>query len=251
MLKLKTPEEIARIRNAGRIVATVLDQVGQMVRPGISTLALDAAAEAIIRQAGATPSFKGYGDPPFPASICASIDDEVVHGIPNANRVLREGQIISIDVGAYLEGFHADAARTFPVGTITQAKADLIRVTEESFWAGFAQAVVGNRIGDISAAVQAKAEAHAYGVVQELTGHGVGRHLHEDPDLPNFGHAGRGLRLEAGLVLAMEPMVNQGTRQVAIKEDGWTIVTKDHKPSAHYENTFAITADGPIILTAL
>lgn len=251
MLRLKSSEEIARIRNAGRIVAQVLEALRQMVRPGISTLELDQAAESIIRRAGAIPSFKGYGDPPFPASICASIDEEVVHGIPLATRILREGQIISVDVGAYFEGFHADAARTFPVGVISAEKAKLIETTEKSFWAGFAQAVAGNRIGDISAAVQAVAEAQGYGVVRELTGHGVGRKLHEDPDLPNFGQAGRGLRLEAGLVLAMEPMVNLGTRHIAIQEDGWTIVTTDRKASAHYENTFAITRDGPVILTAL
>lgn len=175
----------------------------------------------------------------------------MVHGIPQEGRILREGQIISIDVGAYFDGFHADAARTFAVGTIDEAKAGLIQVTEASFWAGLAQAVVGNRLGDISAAVQAEAEAHGYGVVRELTGHGVGRQLHEEPDLPNFGRAGRGLRLESGMVLALEPMINMGSRQIAILDDEWTIVTVDHKPSAHYENTFAVTADGPVILTAL
>ncbi|MBP1757238.1 MAG: map [Firmicutes bacterium] len=251
MLRLKSSEEIARIRNAGRIVAEVLATIEKLVQPGVSTLELDAAAESIIRKAGAVPSFLGYGEPPFPGSICASIDEEVVHGIPSASRILKEGQIISIDVGAYLEGYHADAARTFGVGAIDADKAKLIRVTEDSFWAGLAKAIVGNRIGDVSAAVQAVAEAQGYGVVRELTGHGVGRHLHEDPDLPNYGHAGRGLRLEVGLVLAMEPMINMGTRNIAILEDGWTIITKDHKPSAHYENTFAITADGPVILTAL
>lgn len=251
MLRLKSSEEILRIRNAGRIVAEVLDAMKTLVQPGVSTLELDAAAEAIIRRAGAVPSFKGYGDPPFPGSICSSIDEEVVHGIPSAKRILKEGQIISIDVGAYFEGFHADAARTFGVGAIDADKAKLIRITEASFWAGFAQAVVGNRIGDLSAAVQAVAEAEGYGVVRELTGHGVGRKLHEDPDLPNYGHPGRGLRLDVGLVLAMEPMINMGTRNIAILEDGWTIITKDRKPSAHYENTFAITADGPVILTAL
>lgn len=250
MLRLKSSEEIVKIRNAGRIVAEVLETLETLVRPGISTLELDAAAENIIRRAGAIPSFKGYGDPPFPGSICASIDEEVVHGIPHANRILKEGQIISIDVGAFLDGYHADAARTFSVGKIDPAKAELIRVTEASFWAGFAKARVGNRIGDVSSAIQGIAEAHGYGVVRELTGHGVGRKLHEDPDLPNYGHAGRGMRLEAGLVIAMEPMVNMGVRNIAILEDGWTIVTSDRKPSAHYENTFAITADGPVILTA-
>jgi methionyl aminopeptidase len=251
MVQLKSREEIDKIRRSGQIVARVLEAMAEMVRPGLSTLDLDRAAEAIIREAGAIPSFKGYGEPPFPASICTSIDFEVVHGIPQEGRILREGQIISIDVGAYFDGFHADAARTFAVGTIDEAKAGLIQVTEASFWAGLAQAVVGNRLGDISAAVQAEAEAHGYGVVRELTGHGVGRQLHEEPDLPNFGRAGRGLRLESGMVLALEPMINMGSRQIAILDDEWTIVTVDHKPSAHYENTFAVTADGPVILTAL
>jgi methionyl aminopeptidase len=249
MLKLKSAEDLARIRESGRIVAEVLEKLGAMVAPGISTLELDAEAEAIIRSHGGVPSFKGYGDPPFPGSICASIDEEVVHGIPKASRILREGQILSVDVGAYLNGFHADAARTFAVGTIDEAKAQLIRVTEEAFWAGFAKAIVGNRIGDISAAVQAIAESHGYGVVRELTGHGVGRQLHEDPDLPNYGHAGRGMRLEPGMVLAMEPMINLGSRHVSILEDGWTIIASDRKPSAHYENTFAITPEGPQVLT--
>lgn len=251
MVRLKTKEEVARIQNAGRIVAQVLEAMAQLVRPGISTLDLDREAEAIIRKAGAVPSFKGYGEPPFPATICASIDAEVVHGIPLADRILQPGEIISVDVGAYFEGFHADAARTFAVGDISPDKAELVRVTEASFWAGFEKAVVGNRLGDVSAAVQRLAESHGYGVVRELTGHGIGRRLHEDPDLPNFGHAGRGMRLEEGLVLAMEPMITLGSRHIAILEDGWTIVTTDRKPAAHYENTFAITAEGPVILTAL
>lgn len=251
MVRLKTKEEIEHIRNAGRIVAQVLEAMAHLVRPGISTLDLDREAETIIRKAGAVPSFKGYGDPPFPASICASVDAEVVHGIPQASRILKPGEIISVDVGACFEGFHADAARTFAVGEISSDKAQLVRVTEEAFWAGLEKAVIGNRLGDVSAAVQAKAESHGYGVVRELTGHGIGRRLHEDPDLPNFGHAGRGLRLEEGLVLAMEPMITLGSRHIALLEDGWTIVTTDRKPAAHYENTFAITAEGPVILTAL
>jgi len=251
MVRLKTKEEIEHIRNAGRIVAQVLEAMAHLVRPGISTLDLDREAEAIIRKAGAVPSFKGYGDPPFPASICASVDAEVVHGIPQASRILKPGEIISVDVGACFEGFHADAARTFAVGEISSDKAQLVRVTEEAFWAGLEKAVIGNRLGDVSAAVQAKAESHGYGVVRELTGHGIGRRLHEDPDLPNFGHAGRGLRLEEGLVLAMEPMITLGSRHIALLEDGWTIVTTDRKPAAHYEHTFAITAEGPVILTAL
>jgi methionyl aminopeptidase len=250
MMQLKSAAEITRIAAAGRVVAEVLDTLGQMVRPGISTAELNDAAQAIIRKADAQPSFLGYGQPPFPAAICASIDDEIVHGIPSKHRILNEGSLISIDVGAFLDGFHADAARTFPVGAIDDARAQLIKVTEECFWLAFAKAQSGARLGDLSAAVQQHAEAHGYGVVRELTGHGIGHNLHEVPDLPNYGKPGHGLRLETGMVLAMEPMINLGTRRVMMLDDGWTIVTADGKPSSHYENTFAITADGPVILTA-
>lgn len=250
MMQLKSSAEISHIAAAGRIVADVLDTIGQMIRPGISTADLDDAAQCIIRRAGAQPSFLGYGQPPFPAAICASIDDEIVHGIPDKHRILNEGSLISIDVGAFLDGFHADAARTFPVGAIDEDRAKLIKVTEECFWQAFAKALAGARLGDLSSAVQQHAEAYGYGVVRELTGHGIGRNLHEVPDLPNYGKSGHGLRLEAGLVLAMEPMINLGTRRVMMLDDGWTIVTADGKPSSHYENTFAITAEGPVILTA-
>ncbi|HBP38170.1 MAG TPA: type I methionyl aminopeptidase [Clostridiales bacterium] len=251
MVLLKTLAEIGMMAEAGHIVAEVLELMGKIIAPGISTLDLDREARAIISRAGATPSFLGYGQPPFPGAICASIDAEVVHGIPSRQRILKEGSLISIDVGACLNGYHADAARTFAVGEIKPAAADLIRVTEECFWKGFAQAIPGARLGDISAAVQQHAEAHGYGVVRELTGHGTGRSLHEDPDLPNFGRAGHGMRLEPGLVVALEPMINLGTRRVYIQEDEWTIVTADGQPSAHYENTLAILADGPVILTRL
>ena len=251
MVQLKTASEIIQMAAAGRIVAEVLETLGQMVRPGVSTWELDLKAREIITRSGAIPSFLGYGQPPFPASICASIDDEVVHGIPSRHRILKEGSIISIDVGACLDGYHGDAARTFAVGQIDPKVADLIRVTEECFWQAFAKAKTGARLGDLSAAVQQHAEAHGYGVVRELTGHGIGRQMHENPDLPNYGHSGHGLRLEAGLVIAMEPMINLGTRRVVILDDGWTIVTADGKPSAHYENTLAITPDGPVILTRL
>jgi len=250
MMQLKSAAEIQHIAAAGRIVAEVLDTLGQMVRPGISTMDLDEAAQEIIRKAGAQPSFLGYGQPPFPGAICASIDEEIVHGIPKRQRLLTEGSLISVDVGAFLEGFHADAARTFAVGTLNEEISRLIAVTEECFWKALDKARVGARLGDLSAAVQQHAESHGYGVVRELTGHGIGRNLHEVPDLPNYGRAGHGLRLEAGLVLAMEPMINLGTRRVLMLDDGWTIVTADGKPSAHYENTFAVTADGPVVLTA-
>lgn len=251
ILSLKTEAEIAKLREAGRVVARVLQRLAELIRPGVSTRELDREAERIIREAGATPSFLGYGTPPFPGSICASINDEIVHGIPSPSRVLKEGDIISIDVGACLDGYHGDAARTFLVGTVSPAVAKLVAVTEQCFWDGFAQAKPGNRLGDISAAVQRTAEQNGYGVVRELTGHGIGRHLHEPPDLPNFGTAGHGMRIEPGMVLALEPMINLGTRRVRMLDDQWTIATADRKPSAHYENTLAVTRGGPVILTAL
>lgn len=251
MVQLKNSDEIGKIAAAGKIVAKVLAEMEQIIAPGISTLDLDSKARKIIENAGAIPSFLGYGTPPFPASICASIDNEIVHGIPRSDRILEEGSIISIDVGALLNGFHADAARTFKVGKVGDQAAELIEVTEKCFWQAFSLAVQGNRTGDLSHAVQACAENRGYGVVRELTGHGVGRRLHEEPDLPNYGRPGHGYRLEPGMVLAMEPMINLGSRHVMMLDDGWTIVTRDGKPSAHYENTFAITADGPVVLTKL
>ncbi|MDN5313782.1 MAG: methionyl aminopeptidase [Clostridiales bacterium] len=249
MIKIKTTEDVRKMQKAGSIVADVLCMIEEYIKPGLSTWDLDQAAEKLIRKSGAVPSFKGYGNPPFPGSVCASIDHEVVHGIPSKNRIIEEGMLVSIDVGAYIDGFHGDAARTFAVGQVSQDKLNLLRVTEECFWKGLELARPGNRLGDLSAAVQKHAEDHGYGVVRELTGHGIGRDLHEDPDLPNYGRAGHGIRLEAGMVLAMEPMINLGTRRIALEADGWTIVTADGKPSSHYENTFAITEDGPLILT--
>lgn len=249
MVQLKSTAEIGKIAAAGKIVGRVFAEMARIIKPGISTAELDRAAEAVIRQAGAVPSFLGYGEPPFPASICVSVDKEVVHGIPSANRLLQPGSIVSIDVGACLDGYHADAARTYPVGNVRPELLDLIQTAESCFWLALKKAVVGNRLGDLSATVQAEAEMHGYGVVRELTGHGIGRHLHEDPDLPNYGRPGHGLRIEPGLVLAMEPMINLGTRKVLMLEDGWTIVTADGKPSAHYENTLAVTSDGPLVLT--
>jgi len=251
LLSLRSDAEIAMLREAGRIVARVLEHLRLLVAPGVSTLELDHEAEKLIRDSGAVPSFLGYGDPPFPGTICASINEEVVHGIPSAGRILQDGDIISVDVGACLEGYHGDAARTFMVGQVNPEISQLIATTEQCFWDGLAKATVNNRLGDISAAVQETAERRGYGVVRELTGHGVGRKLHEPPDLPNYGHAGHGMRLEPGLVLALEPMINLGTRRIQLLEDEWTIVTADKKPSAHYENTFVITSSGPVILTAL
>ncbi|NLW10954.1 MAG: type I methionyl aminopeptidase [Clostridiaceae bacterium] len=249
MLKIKSTDEIRKMQKAGAIVADVLTMIGEMIRPGLTTMDIDQAAEEFIRRSGAVPSFKGYGNPPFPGSVCASIDQEVVHGIPSRSRVIEEGMLVSIDVGAFIDGFHGDAARTFAVGETSSEKLDLMRVTEECFWIALELAKPGYRLGDLSNAVQQHAEKHGYGVVRELTGHGIGRELHEDPDLPNYGRSGHGLRLEPGMVLAMEPMINLGTRRIALESDGWTIVTADGRPSAHYENTFAITSDGPIIMT--
>ncbi|MGI6333072.1 MAG: type I methionyl aminopeptidase [Saccharofermentanales bacterium] len=249
MIQLKSATEITKIAASGAIVARVLETVEQLVRPGVSTAELDAAAHAIITGAGASPSFLGYGQPPFPGAICTSIDHEVVHGIPSPNRILQEGSLISIDVGACLDGYHADAARTFTVGEVSASILQLIRVTEECFWRALAKARAGARVGDLASEIQRYAESHGYGVVRELTGHGIGRKLHESPDLPNYGRPGRGLRLEPGLVLAMEPMINMGTRHVKIRDDGWTIVTADGLASAHYENTFVVTDEGPIVLT--
>jgi methionyl aminopeptidase len=248
MIRLKSKEDVARIRQAGRIVAQVLAAVQEKVRPGVETLELDRLAHSMILRAGAVPSFLGYGNPPYPASICTSIDDEVVHGIPGHRR-LEEGSLISIDVGACLAGFHADAARTFAVGRISAPVAQLIEVTEQSFWKGFAAAIAGNRVGDVSAAVQTYAESFGYGVVRQLTGHGVGFQLHEDPDVPNFGRSGRGPRIEHGLVIAVEPMINAGGAEVEILDDGWTIVTRDGARSSHFEHTLAVLEDGPVVLT--
>ncbi|MDI9497540.1 MAG: type I methionyl aminopeptidase [Bacillota bacterium] len=252
MIHLRTETEIAQLALAGRVVARVLERMGEMVRPGISTLELDREAERLIRQAGARPAFLGYGSPPFPASICASPEDVVVHGIPSHHVILQEGDIISIDVGAELDGWYGDAARTFPVGAISAEKQKLIRVTREAFCAGMDQARPGNRLGDVSAAIQAVADRHGLGVVRALTGHFIGREMHEDPSIPNFGRAGRGPRLAAGMILAIEPMFALGGWQVTLDpDDEWTVRTRDGSPAAHHENTIAITEEGPVILSRL
>ncbi|MHB1483288.1 MAG: type I methionyl aminopeptidase [Saccharofermentanales bacterium] len=251
MIQYKSKSEIEMIRRSGQIIARVFEELEDIIKPGVSTLEINNLAQSLIWDAGATPSFLNYGEPPFPGAICASINDEVVHGIPSRKRILREGDIISIDLGALLDGYHSDAARTYPVGRISPETQKLIDVTEECFWLGFKMVQIGNRLGDISSAIEDHASANGYGIVRELTGHGIGKQLHEDPDVPNYGKAGRGLRIEDGLVIAIEPMINMGTRNVRIKKDEWTIVTQDGKPSAHYENTVAATPDGPVILTML
>ena len=248
MVMLKSSKEIEIMARAGAIVGATLDLVRREVRPGVSTEELDAKAEKFIRShKGATPSFKGlYG---FPKSLCVSINEEIVHGIPSARRVLKEGSIVSVDVGVHLEGFHADAAITVPVGEIGPEAVRLLAVTQEALAAGIAQARVGNHIGDIGHAVQTVAEGAGFGVVRELVGHGVGLKPHEEPQVPNYGKRGKGLKLVEGMVLAIEPMFNLGVAGVRTLPDRWTVVTADRKVSAHFEHTVAVTADGPRILT--
>lgn len=246
MIILKTKKQIDLIRKACKIVKETLFLMEKSVKPGVTTKELDTLAENFIRSKGAIPGFKGYGG--FPATICASPNEQVVHGIPNDKRLI-EGDIISIDIGAYIHGVYGDAARTFAVGKINKKKQKLIDVTKESFFEGIKGLKVGDRIGDISYRVQKHAEKHGYGVVRELVGHGVGKDLHEDPEVPNFGSLKTGPKIESGLVIAIEPMINMGTKNVVFENDGWTVRTADRKPSAHYENTIVITNEGVEILT--
>ena len=246
MIICKNEEEIKLLRQAGKIVALTHQYLKPYIKPGISTKELDDLAEKFILSQGATCSFKGYQG--FPGAICASVNDEVVHGIPS-DRVLKEGDIISIDTGAIYKGYYSDAARTFPVGKISSDVKKLIDITEKSFFEGIKGIKEGSYVGDISSAVQKFAEKHGYGIVRELTGHGLGKELHEDPSIPNFGVKGSGARLNANVVLAVEPMINMGTKNIVFLEDGWTTKTLDGKPSCHYENTVLVTKDGVEILT--
>jgi len=245
---IKSDMEIQYMRNAGRVVAETLAMIEKVIKPGITTAEIDKLAEAFIVSQGAKPSFKGYGG--FPASICASINDVVIHGIPSS-RELKDGDIISVDCGAILNGYHGDAARTFPVGNISDEAQKLIDVTRDSFFKAVDKAIVGNRLTDISAAVQKHVESFGYSVVRDFVGHGIGKSMHEDPQVPNYGAAGKGAKLVHGMVLAIEPMINIGEYKVKIKPDGWTVVTGDGSLSAHYENTVAITNNGPEILTLI
>ncbi len=247
MITIKSEREIELMRRAGMITATALFEAGEAVRPGVTTQELDKIARNVIEKMGAKPSFLGYGG--FPKSICTSVNDVVIHGIPSEKQVLKEGDIISIDVGAYIEGFHGDCANTFPVGEVSPEAEKLIRVTRESFFEGVKFAKQGNRLSDISHAVQSYVESFGYGVIRKFVGHGIGREMHEDPQIPNYGNPGRGPRLTKGMVLAIEPMVSEGSYDVSISKDGWTVTTIDHKLSAHYENTIAILEDGFEILT--
>lgn len=248
MIRVKTAEEIDRIARAGRIIAELYRVIPERVRPGVPTAELDRFAEEFIRDhAGAVPAFKGlYG---FPATLCVSVNHEVVHGIPSSGRRLVEGDVVSIDCGVRLDGFYADAAVTLPVGAVSPEAERLLEHTREALGAGIAEARPGNRVGDIGAAVQEVAEREGYGVVRELVGHGVGHEPHEEPQVPNFGKRRRGVKLVEGLVLAIEPMLNLGTASVRTLPDRWTVVTADREISAHFEHTVAVTAEGPRILT--
>lgn len=248
MITIKSAKEIETMAAAGRIVAETLALVARQVRPGISTEQLDRIAEDFIRShPGAKPSFKGLYD--FPATLCTSINNEVVHGIPSARRVLREGDLVSVDVGVWLNGLHADSAATFPVGNVSAEAERLLKVTQEALAAGIAQARAGNHVGDIGHAVQAVAEKAGYSVVRELVGHGIGSSFHEEPQVPNYGKPKRGPRLTAGMTIAIEPMVNAGGPEIRTLDDKWTVVTEDGSLSAHFEHTVAIADSDPRVLT--
>ncbi len=248
MIVCRSATELDRMREAGRLVGEVLTELAAVIAPGVSTADLDLLAEKRIAQAGATAAFKGYHG--YPATICASINDEVIHGIPSGRRVLNEGDIISIDVGASLGGYYGDSAITLPVGQVSEEAARLLRVTEEALYKAIERVRPGGRISDIGHEVQRHVEAHGFSVVREFVGHGIGQRMHEEPQVPNYGEPGRGPRLAEGMVLAIEPMVNAGKATVKVLADGWTAVTRDGSLSAHFEHTVAATADGPRILTA-
>lgn len=252
MIYIKNAQEIDGIRKSCEIVAEVLKMMSEMIKPGITTKMLDQAAEDYIRSKNAVPAFKGYsqaGSFNYPASICASVDNAVVHGIPN-DVPLKDGQIVSIDVGVELNGFFGDAAKTYPVGKVSDLKKKLLKVTEEALNKGIEKSIDGNRVSDISEAIQKYVESNGFTVVRELTGHGVGKFLHEDPSIPNYVIPGSSPKLRKGMTLAIEPMVNAGTYRVRTLQDGWTIVTEDGQPSAHFEHTILITNGKPEILTA-
>ena len=248
MIVCKSPAEIARMRAASELVAAVLSDLKGAIAPGVSTGELDERAEATIRAAGATPAFKGYHG--YPATLCVSINEEVIHGIPSRKRLLKDGDIVSVDVGAVLDGFVGDSAVTFPVGAISERAARLLRVTQEALYGAILAAKAGGRVSDIGHAVQRHVEANGCSVVREFVGHGIGTVMHEEPQVPNYGPPGRGAKLTEGMVLAIEPMVNLGRPAVRVLDDGWTAVTRDRSLSAHFEHTVAVTGEGPLVLTA-
>ena len=247
MIQVKNAAQIAMMRDAGKITGEALAMAGEMVRPGITTKEIDTAIREYIKKCGATPSFLNYGG--FPASACISVNDEVIHGIPSAKKILRDGDIVKIDVGAYYKGYHGDSANTFPVGNVSEEAATLIRVTKESFQKGIETLGPGSRLGDLGAAVDGYVRQFGFSAVRKFVGHGIGRDLHEVPDVPNYGIAGRGQRIYTGMVIAVEPMINAGTCDVIQLDDGWTIKTADGKLSAHYEHTLAVTDNGVVLLT--
>ena len=248
MIIIKSPEDIKKLKKACKISADVLQYAGEQINAGMSTYELDKLIHDYIIAAGAKPSFLGYGG--FKGSACISINDEVIHGIPSKKTIIRSGDIVSVDVGAFIEGYHGDNAYTFTVGSVSPVAEKLLRVTNECLHLGIAAAKPGNRIGDIGYAVQKHAEDNGFHVVREYIGHGVGKNLHEDPEVPNYGKAGRGVRLVPGMTIAIEPMINEGTAKVKVMPDGWTVKTVDGSLSAHFEHTIAVTTEGPVILTA-
>ena len=248
MIKIKSARQIEEMKSAGALSKTALRRVGEAVVPGVTTLELDAIAERVIRSAGATPTFKGYCG--FPGTICASVNDQIVHGIPSSSVVLQDGDIVSVDVGATFGGWVGDNAWTFYCGEPTREAQALCEVTRECLKAAIRQAVPGNRLGDVGDAVQRLAEKHGFGVVRDYTGHGVGHDMHEEPNVPNYGKRGRGVRLQSGMVIAIEPMITLGNQANDVAGNGWTVSTLDGSLAAHYENTVAITDDGPVVLTA-
>ena len=247
MIIIKNSEQLALMRRAGRITAEALLVARDAIRPGISTKEIDTKIRHHIEKCGATPSFLGYGG--FPASACISVNQEVIHGIPSDRVILKEGDIVKIDVGARFRGYNGDSARTYPVGKVSDEALRLISVTERSFWEAMKFVKAGSRVGDIGFAVENFVISNGFSVVRDYVGHGVGAELHEEPEIPNFGRAGRGARLYSGMTLAIEPMVNAGTHEVKVRGDGWTVVTLDGKLSAHYENSIAVTESDPIVLT--
>ena len=248
MVILKSAEEIEKLRKSNYIVAEVLEGLRELIKPGISTRELDIYAEEMVRKKGAVPAFKGYMG--YPASLCTSVNAEVVHGIPS-DRVLKEGDIVSMDFGALYKGYYGDSAITVPVGKVSSIAVKLMKITDEALYKGINEAKAGNRLGDISAVVQNHVEGAGFSVVRDFVGHGIGRNLHEDPQIPNYGLRGKGIELKNGMVFAIEPMVNEGPFNVKVLKDGWTVVTSDGKLSAHFEHTVAITGNGPVILSRL
>ena len=247
MIVCRSAAEIERLRAANRLVARILGELAGAVHAGVTTAELDALAERLVREAGAEPAFKGYRG--FPATLCASINQEVVHGIPSTSRALRPGDIVSLDMGVKLDGYYGDSAVTVAVGDVPERTRDLLRVTREALERAIAQVRVGGRLSDIGHAVQQWVEQHGFSVVREFVGHGIGEHLHEEPQIPNYGQPGRGPRLSEGMVLAIEPMVAMGRPDVKVLSDGWTAVTRDGSLAAHFEHTVAVTAEGPLVMT--